>query len=242
MLEGFSFVPFGDLKALSEAINETTCAVMLEPVQGEGGIVVPPEGYLKAVGDLCRQKGLLLIFDEIQSGLGRTGHDFAFRHFEVKPDLITLGKAMGCGYPIGALVSAEEPSKALSPGTHSTTVGGAPLAMTLSLELVGRILNPELLALVREKGNHFKSGLNNLVAKYPKLVKEARGLGLMLGLNLTEPSGPVSESLRNKGFLVNSTASTVLRFVPPLTVSIDEIDQLLNALAQSLIEVYPGRC
>jgi predicted acetylornithine/succinylornithine family transaminase len=242
MLEGFTFVPFGDMEALASAVDKTTCAVMLEPIQGEGGIMLPPDSYFKEVSAFCRQKDLLLILDEIQTGLGRTGHDFAYRHFDLKPDLVTMGKALGCGYPIGALVSAEEPSKALTPGSHSTTVGGAPLAMALSLELVTRILDPAFLDSIREKGVYFQKGLRALVAKYPKLVKEARGLGLILGLSLAEPTAPVSAVLLKKGFLVNATATTVLRFVPPLTVSREEIDLLMAALDQSLTEVYPDLC
>jgi predicted acetylornithine/succinylornithine family transaminase len=242
MLPGFSFVPFGDYQALEAAVNDSVCAIMLEPIQGEGGVLVPPEDYLKNVSDLCRRKDLLLILDEIQTGLGRTGQDFAFRHFGIQPDLITLGKAMGCGYPIGALVSGEAPSAALTPGSHSTTVGGAPLAMALSLELITRILVPAFISSVRDKGERFLASLEALRLKYPNLVKEARGLGLMVGLSLTEPSGPVSEDLRKKGFLVNATAGTVLRFVPPLNVSREEIDLLLAALDKSLPEVYPGKC
>jgi acetylornithine/succinyldiaminopimelate/putrescine aminotransferase len=215
---------------------------MLEPVQGEGGVLVPPQDYFKKVSELCREKDVLLIFDEIQTGLGRTGRDFAFRHFGVKPDLITLGKALGCGYPVGALLSADEPSKALVPGSHSTTVGGAPLAMALSLELTSRILVPAFLESVQAKGERFLSNLNKLVAKYPRLAIEARGLGLMLGLLLSENAGPISEDLRKKGFLVNATAGSVLRFVPPLNVSHTEIDLMLAALDKSLIEVYPGKC
>ncbi|MDR1676872.1 MAG: aspartate aminotransferase family protein [Deltaproteobacteria bacterium] len=242
LLEGFTFVPFGQIEPLAAAVNKKTCAVLLEPVQGEGGIMVPPPDYLKAVAELCRQKGLLLILDEIQTGLARTGTNFAFQHFEVKPDLITLGKALGCGYPIGALVSAEEPSKALTPGSHSTTIGGAPLAMALSLELLTKLFEPSFSESVRKKGQHFLDGLKRLTVKYPNLALEARGLGLMLGLNLSQPSGPVAEDLRKKGFLVNATASTVLRFVPPLIVSSEEIDLLLSSLEKSLSEVYPDRC
>jgi predicted acetylornithine/succinylornithine family transaminase len=241
MLEGFTFVPFGDFDALSAAVTDKVCAVMLEPIQGEGGIKVPPADYLKKVEGLCRQKDVLLILDEIQTGLGRTGQDFAFRHFGAKPDLITLGKALGCGFPVGALVSAEAPSGALVPGSHSTTLGGAPLAMALSLELTTRILDPGFLASVREKGEAFLKGLNLLVAKRPGLALEARGRGLLLGLSLSEPAGPVADDLRDKGFLVNATASTVLRFVPPLNVSLSEMDLLLAALDKSLADVYPGK-
>jgi acetylornithine/succinyldiaminopimelate/putrescine aminotransferase len=241
MLPGFTFVPFGDIKALSEAIDPNTCAVMLEPVQGEGGILTPPEGYFTNVQQLCQEKGLLLILDEIQTGLGRTGYDFAFRHFKVVPDILTLGKALGCGYPVGALLAAPEPAAALTPGSHSTTVGGAPLAMALGLELAKRILDPSFLEQVAKTGQYFQKRLLNIQAKRPDIVSQIRGLGLMLGLGLNSPAAPVGEALRSNGFLVNVTASTILRFVPPLTVTNEEIDLLEQALLQALKEVYPER-
>jgi acetylornithine/succinyldiaminopimelate/putrescine aminotransferase len=242
MLPGFSYAPFGDIEALRALADSSTCAVMLEPVQGEGGVLTPPDGYLKEVADLCRQRDLLLILDEIQTGLGRTGYDFAFRHYGIKPDILTLGKALGSGFPVGAVLSAEEPSKSLGPGTHSTTVGGAPLAMGLSLELIKRILAPGFLSAVRRSSEYFLRGLNSLIIRFPKLVLETRGLGLLLGLVLSQPAGPVSAALREQGFLVNATASVVLRFVPPLTVTEGEIDLLITALAEALKETYPDGC
>ncbi|MDR0356428.1 MAG: aspartate aminotransferase family protein [Deltaproteobacteria bacterium] len=239
MLPGFKFVPFGDAEALAKAVDPTVCAVMLEPVQGEGGVLVPPADYFPKVSALCREKGLLLILDEVQTGLGRTGSDFAFKNFGVKPDIMTLGKALGCGYPIGATLAAEGPAGALTPGSHSTTIGGAPLAMTLSLELVSRILDKDFLAATRQIGQYFQDGLQTLVGRFPETVVAARGAGLMLGLVLSKPAGPVAEALRVKGFLVNATAGTVLRFVPPLIVDNKEVDLLLQGLSQSLQEVYP---
>jgi predicted acetylornithine/succinylornithine family transaminase len=239
MVPGFKHVPFGELKAMEEAVDQNVCAVLLEPVQGEGGVLPPPPGYLKQVETLCRSRGALLNLDEIQTGLGRTGRDFAFRHFGIKPDVMTLGKALGSGYPIGALLSAEGPSAALSPGTRSTTVGGAPLAMALSLEITKKILEPSFLAQVAKTGEYFIAKLEELKARRQGLIDEARGLGLMLGLALSQNSAPVAENLLAKGFLVNATAGTVIRFVPPLTVTEAEIDSLVQALDQALTEVYP---
>ncbi|MDR2442031.1 MAG: aspartate aminotransferase family protein [Deltaproteobacteria bacterium] len=238
LVPGFTFVPYGDFEALEKSLDKSVCAVILEPVQGEGGVVVPPMGYLKAVSDVCRKNSILLILDEIQTGLGRTGLEFAFKHFDLKPDIITLGKALGCGYPAGALVADALPASALTPGSHSTTLGGAPLAMALGLELVNNIVEPTFLAEVRQKGKYFLDGLKKLAEKIP-VLKDARGLGLMLGASLTKPAGPVANNLRDHGFLVNATATTVLRFVPPLTVSLKEIDLLLEALEAALKEVYP---
>jgi predicted acetylornithine/succinylornithine family transaminase len=233
MLDGFKFVPFGDLAALSEAIDDSVCGVLLEPIQGEGGVITPPEGYFQKTADLCRQKGILLILDEIQTGLARTGKDFAYRHYGITPDILTLGKALGSGYPIGALLSGEEPSKALGPGTHSTTVGGSPLAMTVSLDLTKRLLDPAFLEKVSQTGQYFQDSLNTLDKKE---VKEVRGLGLMLGLVLNRPAGPVTVSLRDQGFLVNAAGPEVLRFVPALTVTNEEIDLLTGALKKALAQ------
>jgi predicted acetylornithine/succinylornithine family transaminase len=230
MLPGFEFVPFGDIEALKSVTIDGVCAVMLEPVQGEGGVVVPPEGYLEAVSRLCRERDLLLIFDEIQTGLGRTGRAFAFQGTGAEPDIITLGKALGSGYPIGALLARENPAAALSPGTHSTTVGGAPLAMALSVELMKTILAPGFLAGVRDKGGRLVAGLSELKSKYPALVEQVRGQGLMLALVLKTPAAEVAQKLLGLGFLVNSTGGNVIRLVPPLNLLDAEIDRLVSAL------------
>jgi predicted acetylornithine/succinylornithine family transaminase len=237
LMPGVSFVEYGNIAELKEAVNDGTAALILEPVQGEGGVLAPPEGYLREAAELVRSRGGLLIFDEIQTGLGRTGKDFAFRHSGVTPDILTLGKALGCGYPIGATLSTEEAGAALSPGSHSTTMGGAPLAMALAFELCSRILDPEFLRTVEETGAYFKAQLEKLPQEFPEAAKEVRGLGLLLGLELRAPSAPYSLHLRDQGFLVNATATTVLRFAPPLIVSKAEIGQLMEALRKSLREV-----
>ncbi|MDR1607757.1 MAG: aspartate aminotransferase family protein [Deltaproteobacteria bacterium] len=234
MLEGFKFVPFGDFSALAEALTPDVCAVLLEPIQGEGGVIAPPPDYLQKVSELAHSKDILLILDEIQTGLGRTGHDFAFKYYGAQPDILTLGKALGSGYPIGATLSAEEPSKALGPGTHSTTLGGAPLAMALALEFAKRILDPQFLAKVKATGQYFLKTLNSLKDQRPKDIQEVRGVGLIIGLELTRPAAPVVLALRDLGFLINAASSTVLRFVPPLTVSEEEIDLLAQALDAAL--------
>ncbi|MDR1395894.1 MAG: acetylornithine/succinylornithine family transaminase [Deltaproteobacteria bacterium] len=234
MLPEFRFVPFGDAEALEAAADSRVCAVLLEPIQGEGGVCPPPEGYLARVSEICRQRGILLILDEIQTGLGRTGYDFAFRAYGIKPDILTLGKALGSGYPIGAMLAADEPAKALSPGTHSTTVGGAPLAMAVSLVLTKKILDPAFLAQVRETGDYFRASLNKLKDKRPADIAEVRGLGLILGLVLKRPAGPVTKALQELGFLVNAAGPEVLRFVPPLIVTAGEIDLLTEALDKAL--------
>ncbi|MDR2350201.1 MAG: aminotransferase class III-fold pyridoxal phosphate-dependent enzyme, partial [Deltaproteobacteria bacterium] len=159
MVPGIVFVPYGDLAAMDAALDDTVAAVILEPVQGEGGVVLPPPGYLKETANLARSRNILFILDEIQTGLGRTGKDFAFRHFDCKPDIMTLGKALGCGYPVACTLASEEAALSLGPGTHSTTVGGNPLAMKIALELAGRILEPEFLERVAKMGEYFRSKL-----------------------------------------------------------------------------------
>jgi predicted acetylornithine/succinylornithine family transaminase len=236
LLPGFVFVPFGSVKDLTEAINEKVCAIMLEPIQGEGGVLPPPDGYLQKVYEICKKENIILILDEIQTGLGRTGKDFAFRHFDILPDILTLGKALGCGYPVGAVLAEENVASALSPGSHSTTIGGAPLAMALGLELAQRILDQDFLKTVADTGFYFQKKLQELLEKFPNDILEVRGLGLMLGLVLKRPSAPVGQALFDLGFLVNSTASTVIRMVPPLIVNKDEINLLIKAIEESLVK------
>ncbi|MDR2613472.1 MAG: acetylornithine/succinylornithine family transaminase [Deltaproteobacteria bacterium] len=234
LLPGVTFVPFGDLAELDRAVDETVCCVFLEPIQGEGGVEPAPPGYLARAAEIARSRGALLVLDEVQTGLGRTGTDFAFRHFGVRPDILTLGKALGCGYPVAATLSTDSAGEALGPGSHSTTLGGAPLATALALELVTRILEPSFLARVSETGSYFLGRLQELAAKHPDAVQEARGLGLMLGLKLRIPAAPIAQKLVERGFIVNATAGTVLRFVPPLIVTPAEIDLLVDALSAIL--------
>jgi acetylornithine aminotransferase len=234
LLPGFKFVPFGDLAAIKETLTPDVCAILLEPIQGEGGVNVPPPDYLKKTSEMAKEKDVLLILDEIQTGLGRTGTDFAFRRFGVVPDILTLGKALGSGYPIGATLSAEEPSKALTPGTHSTTLGGAPLAMALALELAKRLLEPAFLSQVEKTGQYFLKRLKDLMAEKPKDIREVRGAGLLIGLALTRPAAPVVASLRDLGFLVNAACADVLRFVPPLIIQEEDIEALIAALGKAL--------
>ncbi len=240
LLPGFSHVPFGDFAALKAAVTPETCAVMLEPVQGEGGVVVPPADYLPKVADLCEEKKLLLILDEVQTGLGRTGLPFAFQHYSIKPHILTLAKALGGGVATGAMLARDEIAGHLVPGTHSTTVGGAPIAMAVGLVMAETILEGGLLGQVRETGQYFLEQLGALADQLgPGLVKEARGQGLLLGLELTRPAGPVVVEMAKRGFIINATAGTVLRFAPALIVTPKEIDLLIPALKQAVLTVYP---
>jgi len=233
LLEGFKFVPFNDLEGLKEAVDDSVCAVMLEPIQGEGGVVCPRPGYLQGVKDLCLQKGLLLIFDEVQTGMGRTGKLFAHENFGVTPHIMSLAKALGNGLPIGAMLSVEELSSAFGPGSHATTFGGTPLVTAAAKAVVASLLNGGWLAHCSRMGDYFRSELEKLKANHP-VIKEIRGLGLMVGVELEEPGAPVVEGCLERGFLINCAQEKVLRFVPPLVVGKKEIDGLIHALDEVL--------
>ncbi len=229
LLEGFKFVPFNDLAALRAAVDDTACAVMLEPIQGEGGIVMPHPDYLKGVKQICREKGALLIFDEIQTGMGRTGRLFAHEHFGVSPDIMSLAKALGNGLPIGAMLSTEALSTAFGPGSHASTFGGTPLVTAVSKAVFTSLLNDGWLEHCRTMGAYFMGRLNEMKKRHA-CVKEVRGLGLIIGVELDRPGAPVLEACVQRGFLINCAQEKVLRFVPPLVVAKKEIDQLIDAL------------
>jgi acetylornithine aminotransferase len=229
LLQGFKFVPFNDIDALSGAIDEKVCAVILEPIQGEGGIVCPKEGYLTKVRDLCNEREVSLIFDEVQVGMGRTGKLFAHEHYGVEPDIMTLAKALGNGLPIGAMLAKEELGQAFGPGSHATTFGGTPLVTSVSLAVLRSILNDGWLENCSKMGTYMKEKLQGLKEKY-KTIKNVRGLGLILGLEIERSGAPFVQKCMEKGFLINCTQENILRFVPPLIVKEKEIDSLVEAL------------
>ncbi|MDL2226764.1 aspartate aminotransferase family protein [Deltaproteobacteria bacterium OttesenSCG-928-M10] len=239
LLPGFTHVQYGDITALAKAVTPETCAIMLEPVQGEGGVIVPPADYFPQVAALCAEKKLLLVLDEIQTGLGRTGRPYAFQHYGIKPHIISLAKHLGGGVAVGAMVAQDEVAGHLSPGSHSTTIGGAPLAMAVGLAMTETILQGDFLVQVEEVGRYFKDRLKQLAQKLgAALVKDVRGQGLLLGLELTEPAVPVVVEMMKRGFLINATAGKVLRFVPPLIVTPAEVDLLMPALEEAITTVY----
>jgi len=233
LLEGFDFVPFGDLDALKQKIGPKTAAVLLEPIQGEGGIRVPPTGYLEKVRKLCDDKGILLVFDEIQTGMGRTGKLFAYEHFGIEPDIMTLAKALGNGVPIGAMLARQQVAEAFSPGAHASTFGGTPLAAAAALETVRTLEEEKLVARCSDVGAYFKSMLRTLKQRH-KLVTDVRGMGLLLGMELSVEGAPVVEACMKKGFLINCIQERVLRFAPPLIISREEIDALIRCLDEVL--------
>lgn len=229
LVPGFKNVPFGDIEALRTAVSPDTCAVMLEPVQGEGGVNVPPPGYLQAVRELCDEQKLLLIFDEVQVGCGRTGSLFAYQQDGVEPDLMTLAKALAGGPPIGAMLAKEKYAEALGPGTHGSTFGGNPLMAAAGLAAMKVLVEDDVLENCVAMGTYLRQQLETLQEKYPFIV-EVRGRGLILGMELSIAGGEMVKTALERGLLINCTVGKVLRFLPPLTVSRDEIDQMLEIL------------
>jgi acetylornithine aminotransferase len=229
LLDGFDFVPFDDLPALRERIGPATCAVMLEPVQGEGGVRCPAPGYLEAVRALCDERGLLLIYDEIQTGMGRTGRLFAYEHSGVAPDIMTLAKALANGLPMGAMLAREAVGAAFGPGAHASTFGGTPIVSAAARE-VCRIFESEgIVERCRTAAGHFRARLEWLRQRHP-LIEEVRGLGLLLGIKLKTEGDRFVQRCMERGFLINCVQGNILRFVPPLVVTPAEIDRLIECL------------
>ncbi|MHB1418819.1 MAG: acetylornithine transaminase [Bacillota bacterium] len=233
---GFSYVPFNDLKALETAVNSKTCAVMLEPVQGEGGVNVAELEYLRGVAELCRERGLLLILDEVQCGLGRTGSLFAYQQYGIKPDIVTLAKALGGGVPIGCLMAREEVAAAFIPGDHGSTFGGNPLASAAGVAALTVLLEEGLIENTREVGDYFTQELHKIAEQYPFVV-EIRGKGLLLGMELSIQGAGIVKACQEQGLLINCTRGNVLRFLPPLNVTEKQVNEGLGVLRKVLAEV-----
>jgi len=234
----FDFVPFDDLAAVERMIGDQTAAVIVEPIQGEGGVNVPSDDYLPGLRELCDKHGLLLICDEVQSGMGRTGKWFACEHWGVKPDIITMAKALGGGFPIGCFGARSEVAKSFSPGDHASTFGGNPLACAAGKAVVQTMTRLKLPQRAAKMGEYFKKHLEELASKH-NCVRDVRGKGLMIGMELSskELADKVVVNARENGFLINATADKVLRFVPPLVVERRHIDRLIKVLDKILGEV-----
>jgi len=235
LLHGFLHVPFNDAEAIEAAVTPQTCAVMLEPIQGEGGVNIPAPDYLRKVREICDRFGLLLILDEVQTGLGRTGRLFAHEHFGVEPDIMTLAKALAGGAPIGAMLAREKYAEAFSPGTHGSTFGGNPLMAAAALASVNVLFDEKLLERAATIGAYLVGQLERLKAKHA-IVEEVRGIGLMVGMKLRIPGGELVKQGHARGLLLNVTHDTVLRFVPPLVVTESEIDEMIAILGDLLEE------
>lgn len=234
LIPGFKHVPINSIEALKAAIDEETCAVMMELVQGESGVNPLDAGYVKAVRKLCDEKGLLLIIDEIQTGIGRTGKLFAYQHYGVEPDIFTLAKALAGGVPIGALCAKEKIAAGFEPGDHGSTFGGNPLACAAGLAVMQTILEGSLVSNAGTMGNYLLDSLKKLSKKYG-IITEVRGLGLMIGIQLSEGiAKEIKESLLSNGFLVGNVGSSVIRLLPPLIISKDDADNFIAALDKVL--------
>lgn len=235
---GFRHVPFNDLKAMDEAWSPKVAAVLLEPVQGEGGIRPADVAYLQGVRRLCDERGALLIFDEVQCGMGRTGRWFAHQHAGVLPDICTMAKALGGGLPIGAILVKEEISHVLSQGTHASTFGGNPLTCAAALAVLEVYEEEKLVERAAETGAFFMDSLRALQATYPEIV-DVRGLGLMLGAQLSRAAAPVMQAAQERGLLVGLSGPNVLRFVPPLNITQGEVREAVEILDQALLVTQP---
>lgn len=233
ILQGFSFVPFNDIDALSAAVDDHTCAVMLEPIQGEGGIRCPDPNYLQQVRRLCDRRGALMILDEIQTGMGRTGKLFAHEHDDVAPDIMTLAKALANGLPMGAMLATETVAAAFGIGAHASTFGGTPLVASAALETFKIMQEEKIVERARKTGVYFKDALDRLKLRHRRIL-EVRGKGLLLGIQLNGPADELIPTLMEKGFLVNCIQGDTLRFVPPLIIQENEIDALIRCLDEVL--------
>jgi acetylornithine/N-succinyldiaminopimelate aminotransferase len=229
ILEGFDHIPFNDIDALQKSIGPSTCAVLLEPIQGEGGVRCPDPDYLKAVRRLCDETEVLLIFDEIQTGMGRTGKFFAYEHFGIEPDIMTLAKALANGLPIGAMLAREEVAEVFGPGSHASTFGGTPIVTAASVQVVKVLLEENIIDHCAKMGAYFKERLSGLKAKHESIV-DVRGMGLLLGMKLEMEGDTIVKSCMEKGFLINCIQGNILRFIPPLIIEKEEIDALVACL------------
>lgn len=235
LVPGFKHVPFNDTDALKSSITQNTCAVMLEPIQGEGGVKIPDADYFKNVRELCNKHNLLLILDEVQTGMGRTGKLFAYEHFKITPDIVTLAKGLGGGVPIGAMLASDKVASAFTPGSHASTFGGNPLVCTAAIATIEALLEDGFLFdQCKRMGEYLKKGLKDLKKEFSSIIIDVRGMGLLIGMELISDCSGIVKMCMGKGLLLNCTAGNVLRFTPPLIVQEKDIDHMLDTLGEVL--------
>jgi predicted acetylornithine/succinylornithine family transaminase len=233
LVPGFKHVEFNDIDALEAAITKDTCAVLLEPIQGEGGVKIPDPDYLRDVRALCDRHGILFILDEVQTGIGRTGKFFAYEHFGIVPDIMTLAKGLGGGVPIGAMLAADKVAAAFQPGSHASTFGGNPLVCASAIATIDVLLEDGfILDQCRRMGKYFIKRLEELKKEFPSIIADIRGMGLLIGVELTRDGAPIVKACMERGVLINCTAGNILRFIPPLIVTEKEIDHIADMLEQ----------
>ena len=233
LLPGFKYIPFNDLPSARKAITKKTCAILVEPMQGEGGVNIPDPSYLKGLKKLCKEHDMLLIFDEVQTGFGRTGKLFAYELYRVKPDIMTLAKALGGGVAIGALAGTNQIMKSFVPGTHAATFGGNPIACSAALASLKVLTGKNFLDKTNATGNYFLQRLKEISKNNP-VVREVRGKGMFLALELKKPGGNIVNECMERGYLINCIQQNVLRFLPPLNISRKDIDGMIAVLSDSL--------
>ena len=236
LLPGFKYVPFNDITALKKALTKKTCGVLIEPIQGEGGVNPAQKTYLKTLRRICNEKGILLIFDEIQTGFGRTGPLFAYERYKIKPDIITLAKALGGGIAIGAMGSTNKIIQSFSPGTHGATFGGNPLACAASLASLKTLTKKGFLQRASSQGDYFLKQLNYLKENF-SIIREVRGAGLMLAIELNQPGAKIVTDCMKEGLLINCIQQNTIRFLPPLIITLKEIDLLIKTLSKIFTKI-----
>lgn len=236
LLPGFKYVKFNDIEDIKKTISDNTCAVMLEPIQGEGGVNVPTPDYFKEVRKICDEENLLLILDEIQTGLGRTGKMFAFEHHKIKPDILTLAKGIGGGLPLGVMIAGDKVASNFTLGNHASTFGGGPVVCSSAIAVLNTLREEKILDNVNETGSYFLENLLKLKEKY-NFIKDVRGIGLMIGIELKFSGKEIVKKLFENGILINCTNETILRFLPPLIITKKHVDKVVNTLDKVLGEV-----
>lgn len=237
---GFRNVPFDDLEAVEAAVDHRTAAILVEPIQGEGGVVAPDPSYVRGLRRLCDDRGLLLMFDEVQVGMGRTGRLFAYEHFGVEPDVMTLAKALGGGLPLGAMLTRERVAESFPPGSHASTFGGNPMVCRAGLAVLETLLEDGLVERCEAMGDLLREGLDGLAKRF-SFVREVRGKGLLLGMEMEGECGPVIRECMREGLLVASAGANVLRMAPPLTIGKEDVAEALSVLERALASVRDGR-
>jgi predicted acetylornithine/succinylornithine family transaminase len=231
MVPGFKHVPYNDLRAMERAIDNRTCAILVEPIQGEGGVHVPDDGYLPGLRKLCDEAGVLLMFDEIQTGMARTGRLWAYEHAGAAPDVMTLAKALANGVPIGATLAREEVAAVLTAGTHGSTFGGTPFVASVALATLTTVIDEKIVDRAAQLGRYLADGLRSFPTQ---TVREVRGRGLLIGIEIDKPAGPVVDACRDKGLLVLSAGDKVVRLAPPLVIDERDCDRALETLRGAL--------
>ncbi|MBR0829165.1 aspartate aminotransferase family protein [Bradyrhizobium manausense] len=239
-MDGFDQVPHGDLEAVKKAIGPHTAGILIEPIQGEGGVRSAPPAFFKALRELCNERGILLAFDEVQTGMGRTGELFAYKRTGVVPDVMSLAKALGGGFPIGAVLATADAASGMGPGSHGSTFGGNPLAIASANAVLDVMLKPGFFDHVQKMSLLLKQKLASVIDRHPEIVSEVRGEGLLIGIKAVVPSGDLVNALRNEKLLTVGAGDNVVRFLPPLIVTETELDESVARLERACAAISAG--